>query len=57
MGIAMSGKSVYQKDNIEQCYVMIQRIIWHTVHIMENKAQLAHCLALNFDSFMLQKIY
>ena len=44
MDPAMSGKSVYQRDNIEQCY--------------NTKDKLAHCthyLALNFDGFMQQK--
>ena len=49
MGITLSGTSVDQWENIEQWYIMTQRIIQHNVHIMENKA---HCLALNLDCFI-----
>ena len=49
MGIAMSGISVDQREDIEQCYVMTQRIIQHTAHIMENKA---YYLALNLGGFV-----
>ena len=37
MDTEMSGTSVDQRDNKEQYSIMIQRIIWHTVHIMEKK--------------------
>ena len=38
MGIVMSGMSVDQRENIEQCYIMTQRMIYHNVHNMEIKA-------------------
>ena len=49
MDIAMPGKSVDQRENKEQCYIMTQRIIQHTAHIIENKA---HYLTLNLDGFV-----
>ena len=38
-----------EKFNIEHYFIMTERIIYHTVHIMENKA---HYLALILDGFI-----
>ena len=37
------------KGKYKQCYIKMQRIKLHTVHIIENKA---HHLALNLDGFI-----
>ena len=48
MRIAMSGTSVNQRENIEQCFIMTQDNIAYHAHY-ENKA---HYLALNLDGFV-----
>ena len=50
MGIAMFGASVDQRENIEKCYIMAQRI-QQTAYIIENKR---HHLTLNLDGIMQQ---
>ena len=37
MGNAMSDMSVDQRENAEQNFIMTQRIIQHSMHIVENE--------------------
>ena len=50
MGIAMCGTTIVdQREYTEQCFIMTQRKIQHSVHIMENKE---HYLASNLNAFI-----